>query len=307
MSTDQAQPLGEDEVREVQVMDQTLATIMRADIDVQIATAKAYPRSLKKFMDDAMTMATFSVEIAEDCTYDLTRGNKSITGKSVRLAEIIFSNYGNCRVGARVVGNDGKHVTAQGVFHDLEKNVHVTIEVKRSILQHEWKNGHKTGRMILMNEDMQTMVGNGACSVAYRNATFKGIPVAIVNTIWDAAKKVARGTLATLVERRDKAVQYFHEMQITDERICTALGVQKIEDIGLDQLSRLSGMRSAIKNKEASLDEVFPLPDDDAKKKAEKATKATADKLNKTGNGIKDAVDKIRTDLKNSEGGAPQP
>src|SRR5580700_1156618 len=97
---------------EIKLVDSNeLGIIIRAEMDTQIITAKQYPRSLKIFMDKALSMATLNEDIAASCGYAVPRGSKAMEGKSVRLAEIICSCYGNIRSGARVIANDGKTVT----------------------------------------------------------------------------------------------------------------------------------------------------------------------------------------------------
>lgn len=272
---------------EAKQTDVTLATMMRADLDVQISTAKAYPRSIKRFVDKALSLATVSVEVADKCNYAVPRGDKVIQGPSVRLAEIIFSTYGNLRVGARVVMNDGRWVTAQGICHDLESNVSMTIEVKRSIMQNEYefkevdgkRKRVRTGRMIQMNDDMQTLVGNVACSIAYRNAIFKVVPKASWSSVYEAALLVAKGDATTLVTRRDAALKYFHDLKVTDEQICMRLDVERVEDIDLEKLVLLRGFASAIKNQEASMEGIFPPIKPPTEPKGTAATKAAEAKL----------------------------
>jgi hypothetical protein len=225
-----------------------LELITKAEIDVQISTAKAFPRSIKQFIDKAMSIATVNENVAASCAYALPRGGKSLEGPSVRLAEIVASSYGNIRTGARVISNDGKIITAQGICHDLETNSSVTVEVQRRITGKDGKT---------FNEDMQVVTGNAACAIAFRNAVFKEIPFALVTDIYDAAKAVAKGTAATLPLRREKAVSYFKELGVKDKQICEVLGVKKIEDIDLDKLSILSGMRTAYKSNESTLEELF--------------------------------------------------
>jgi hypothetical protein len=261
-----------------QINNDALYLLTKAEVDVQISTAKAFPRSLKMFLDKAMSMATLSEDIAASCSYSLPRGGKSLDGPSVRLAEIVCSSYGNIRAGARVIANDGKTITAQGVCHDLETNNSVTVEVKRSILQHEYKDGKKTGRLTTMKEDMQVVTGNAACAIAYRNAVFKVVPAALVQDVYDKAKEVARGTAETLVKRRDKAVEYFRSLKVTDAQICEALELKRIEDIDLDKLSTLTGIKAAIKNGEATMQSIFFSGEVEAdKKKSERLTALLAD------------------------------
>ena len=238
-----------------------LSQITKAEIDTQISTAKAYPRSIKMFLDKAMSMATITEDIAASCSYSLPRGNKSLDGPSVRLAEIVCSSYGNIRAGARVIENDGKTITAQGICHDLETNYCATVEIKRSILQNEYKNGSKTGRMITMNEDMQVVTGNAACAIAYRNAVFKVVPSALIANIYDTARQVAKGTAETLVARRTKAIEWLKSQSITEKQICDVLEIKKVEDIDLDKLAILTGMRSMVKNGESTLQELFQKPE----------------------------------------------
>jgi hypothetical protein len=244
------------------VVESSLSLITKAEIDIQISTAKAFPRSLKMFIDRAMSMATVSESVAESCSYALPRGGKSLEGPTVRLAEIICSSYGNIRAGARVIANDGKTVTAQGVCHDLETNYCVTVEVKRSILQNEYKKDAsgksvRTGNMIPMNEDMQVVTGNAACAIAYRNAVFKVVPSALVSDVYDKTKQVARGTEQTLPAKRKKALDYLHSIKVTDKQICEVLEIKKVEDIDLDKLDTLRGMVTLIKNGESTVKELF--------------------------------------------------
>ena len=102
-----------------------IEAIERANIDIQIATAKKYPRSLARVKNDILSTATLDEETAESCFYVLpARGNeggKPIQGASVRLAEIAVSCFGNIKAGARIISNDGNFVTAQGICHDVEK------------------------------------------------------------------------------------------------------------------------------------------------------------------------------------------
>lgn len=246
-------------VTAVQVVSQdALSLITKAEIDTQIATAKAFPRSLKMFIDRAMSMATLNEDIAASCAYSLPRAGSTLDGPSVRLAEIVVSAYGNIRSGARVVANDGKTITAQGICHDLETNNCVTVEVKRRIT-------NKKGETF--NEDMQVVTGNAACAIAFRNAVFKVVPAALCQNIYEKAREVARGTAETLVVRRDKAVQYFNSVGINNDKICKILAIKKIEDIDLDKLSTLTGMRAAIKNGEATVKSILEGSETVAEKK----------------------------------------
>ena len=225
-----------------------VAMIIKAELDVQLVTARAFPRSMKQFIDRALSMATLNEDVAASCSYSLPRAGKAIDGPSVRMAEIIVSSFGNIRSGARVIANDGKTITAQGICHDLETNNCVTVEVKRRITGRD-------GRTF--NEDMQVVTGNAACAIAFRNAVFKVVPAALCAEIYEKAKEVAKGTAETLIVRRNKAIEYFHSLKVTDKQICDVLEIKKIEDIDLEKLSTLTGMKAALKNGEATIQSLF--------------------------------------------------
>jgi len=230
------------------VSEQALSLITKAEIDCQISTAKAFPRSITQFLSKALSIATVNEEVAMSCSYSVPRQGKAIEGPSVRLAEIVCSAYGNVRSGARVIANDGKTITAQGICHDLETNNCVTVEVKRKITNSSGKT---------YSEDMQVVTGNAACAIAFRNAVFKVIPFALVDGVYTKCKEVAKGTAETLPARREKALAYFKSQNITEKQICEVLEIKKVGDIDLDKLSVLQGFVSAVKNGESTLKDLF--------------------------------------------------
>jgi hypothetical protein len=226
-----------------------IESITRGEVDMQVSTAKRYPRSLQKFKQDALAMATLDAETAASCFYVLPRGGKNIEGPGVRLAEIVASCWGNLRCEARVVGEDGSFITAQGTAWDMERNVLVRMETQRRITD-------KNGRTF--NDDMKVVTGNAAASIAFRNAVFKVVPSSFTRAIYEAARQVAVGDARTLSDRREKVVQWFNKAGITTTRILAMLGKPGIEDVDLADLTTLTGVHTAIQEGSATLDDAFP-------------------------------------------------
>jgi hypothetical protein len=230
-----------------------LAVINASEIDQQVATAKKFPRSVKAFLSEARDLVTLSEEVAADCIFALPRGKTAdgkknfIEGPSVRFAEIIAHSWGNARCGSRPMGEEDKFVTAQGYFFDMEKNVATVTEVRRSIF----------GNYGRYKEDMIGVTVNAACSIARRNAALQGIPKAIWQTLYDEAKATAIGNAETLIARRTKTLQYFQKMKVTEEMLLACLDVKGIEDIGLDELTILRGIATAIKEGSTTVDKAF--------------------------------------------------
>lgn len=258
------------ETQQVQVIEVTaIEALQKAEVNTQIATAKQFPRSLKRFLVEAKDMATLNESIAAECIYCLPRDGKTIEGASARFAEIVLSSWGNSRAGARIVEESENYVTAQGFCHDLERNVAVTFEVRRKITG-------KSGKRF--SADMIGMTANAACSIAFRNAVLKSIPKAFWQDIYNAARQVIAGDAKTLQSRRDEAVKYITKMGITVEQICATLGVAGVEDIGADELVTLRGMATAIKEGDTTIDEAFGLVKKEDKA-AKKGTEGLKEKL----------------------------
>lgn len=242
------------EVMEMEVVEPSaLEAMERASIDVQISTAKKYPRVLSVVKAQMLSFATLDMETAAGCFFTLPArkggDGKPIQGPSIRMAEIAISTFQNLRAGARIISDDGKIITAQGVCHDLQNNVCISVEVKRRVTT-------RTGQRY--SDDMVVMTGNAACSIALRNATFRVVPLALVKPIYEAAKKVAIGDAKTLVTRRADAIAHFTKMGIDKSRILSTLGIPAVEDIDLDKLAILIGYANAIRDNETTIDEVFP-------------------------------------------------
>jgi hypothetical protein len=274
-----------------------LERIERAQIDTQIATAKQYPRKMSLVKKEMLELATLDQETAATCFYTLRRKNadgtmKVIEGPSARLAEIAANAFGNMYAVSRIIGNDGKMITAQAVCHDLQKNVRIGVEVKRRITG---RNGQT------FSEDMQVVTGNAACSIALRNAVFKVIPMALVKPIYDAAKKTAVGDSKTLADRRASAVAAFDKLGVSKERIFHTLQINGVEEIGLSQLEVLIGMHTAIKDGDSTIDEMFTNLDGNVKTPLFKASATSTDQTTEKPNPLIE-IRKLITESKLDEG-----
>lgn len=226
----------------------TISLLNKSEIDQQIATAHKYPRSIKRFRDEALAMVTLNENVAQECMYALPRDGKTIEGPSARFAEVIASAWGNSRAGARVVSDQGDFVTAQGVFHDLERNVAITYEVQRRITD---KNGRR------YKPDMIGVTANAACSIALRNAILKGVPKAFWSDMYDQARATAIGTVQTLANRRARAIAVLQKYGVTPQQIFELLEIEGEEDINVEHLTTLFGITTALKEGETTPEQAF--------------------------------------------------
>lgn len=239
----------------------------RAAIDMQISTAKAYPRNIKRSTENALVLVTMDLETAETCNYSIARGGKTLSGPSVHLAKILAQNWGNLRVDAKVVNIDSTHVTSESVCFDLENNLAIKTQVKRSILQNEYKwdeaqkKSVRTGKMIRMNNDMITVTGNAANSIALRNAVLSVIPRSVVDKVYKAAKSLIAGDVSDKTKLIARRTQIFNGLKdtysLTEKEILFAIGKAAIDHVTPDDLVDLIGIGQAIKDGDTTVDSAF--------------------------------------------------
>lgn len=229
-----------------------LDTIERANVDSQIATAKQYPRDLRRAINNSIAMATLDVPTAQSCGYALPRGGKPITGPSVHLAKLIVSNYGNIRAEAKVVQITDKQVISRGTCWDLENNVATAFEVRRSIVG-------RTGQRF--SDDMITVTGNAANSIAYRNAVFSVIPRAITDKVYQAAQHCITGDLSDedkIIARRKKCIDYFKdEFGITEQEVVMLCGKKTVNQIKAPEIALLLGITQSLTDGDTTVDELM--------------------------------------------------
>lgn len=234
-----------------------LEAINRSEVDVQIATAHRFPRDIERAKNRIQALACSTQDIAYNCFYHLERqdrqGNKSIIeGISVRLAEIIATSWGNLRVQARIIGNDGSFITAQGVCHDLETNVAVSVEVKRSIM----------GKFGTFSQDMQVVTGNAACAIAFRNAVGKVIPgVVIADIIKDIkAKSLEQIKKRGVPEQWKDCVAAFQPFGVGEVHLLSYVNKEKREEVTAEDIQTLAGVYNAINDGTSTADESIIKP-----------------------------------------------
>jgi len=249
------------ELTNVEVMPpNALEAITRGEIDMQIATAHQYPRSMAKFKQRALEMVSTDEDTASSCIYRRPVGKKKnektgrweeefAEGMSVRMAEIGAACYGNIRVGSMLVEQTERMVRCRGMCHDLENNVAASSECIESTVTKEGKP---------YSEGMRTVIAKSCLAKAGRDAFFKVVPRAIFKAIEEQARKVAIGDASTLGARRRKILDWLNKLAVDPKRVWQALGITGPDDIGLEQAETLTGIRTAIKDKEVTVDEAFP-------------------------------------------------
>jgi hypothetical protein len=232
--------------------------MVKAELDIMITTAKAYPRTVSQCVEYATELATMDEETAQSCFYCLPRKEKDgtkkeIKGPSIRLAEIMANSWGNIHAGTRILSNDGRHITAEGIAWDLQNNVKMSAENKISI-----RFGEKDGKGgYTANTDMQTVLSNAASAKALRNAIFKVIPRALVMRVMEKAMTFAIGDSKSINVKVQEIFDKLGKMGIDKQKILDYYDKKSLAEITSEEFKSLIGVGTAIKEGYLKPDEAF--------------------------------------------------
>lgn len=216
-----------------------------------IEAAQRHPRNLSACIDEAVTLVTMDQESAEECFYALPRGGKTITGPSIRLAEILQSSFRYMVADSWIVSVGRDTLTVGASATDLQKLTRVSAEVSRRIVD---RNGRR------FNADMIQTTTQAAVSIAIRNAIIRLIPDPIVRKVTRAAEETAAGGKGTHDEKVAAAVEYLNEKGVSTERILAALDVPSVDDILVSGLVVMRRAYQQVAKGEDSYARLFPEP-----------------------------------------------
>ena len=241
-----------------------------AVLDVQVATAKRYPRSVQRFQSDLESWATLNREASMECFYSLPRDNKTVIGPSVRFAELVQVAYGNIIVDSQIIDEGRESVIVSATARDLERNIASRAQVRRNIMTSA-KNGRPAKRY---GADMIATTIQAASAIARRNAIFQIVPKALWSSIYEKARKVAHGDLTNFVQRRNELAKALKEAGCDPINVKAALGGREIKDWTADDALALELKLRAIQSGETTAAQAFPDPRPDEPEQGRSAVRA---------------------------------
>jgi len=224
---------------DIQIIESNVAQMESAAIDIQISTAKAYPRVLSDVREKVLTLATIDQETAVSCHYAKPVGGKQIVGPSVRLAEIIVATYGNLRCKSYVVDEKLKSVTVRADAWDLESNSAISVEVTRSLM-------NKLGKRY--PDHLVITTSNAALAIAYRNAVYKIVPMSLFKDQTNKIKAVAAGSGKTLQQQAVDCVNAFADYKIDEKEFLQIANLRRLDDITVDDIIGMRSVYTSLKD-----------------------------------------------------------
>lgn len=256
------------EAVEMEVVPDAAAYVAKQDaalLDVQVSTAKQFPRSVQRFQSDLESWATLNQETAIECFFTLPRDGKQVVGPTIRFAELIQAAYGNIVVDSQIIEEGREFVVVNATCRDLERNIASRAQVRRNVLTREGKR-YKSSMI-------ETTI-MAASAIARRNAIFQVVPKALWLPIYEKARKVGLGNLENFETRRRNAVKGLREAGVDMGDVKAFLGGKDNKDITADELLVLELKLKAIQEKTLTPEAAFPAPRPERPEEGRSARKA---------------------------------
>lgn len=233
-------------------------TLLR--LDQLGSVARLARRDIAESFQEARAMVHLDKAAAESCTYSLPRGGKTITGPSVRLAEIMHAAWGNITVSidSFTVEHDQTSgrvsVKVWGWALDAQKNNAVQSFESASVFP---KKDGRGGYKPVSDDDIANAIDR-ARAMLYRDLIFKVIPKAYTNVIHSEAIGVALGGAVDLATKVDRVLERFRKAWGVPENAILAY-LRKPNRTTLDSgdVEQLMGLGTAIKEGHTTIEAVF--------------------------------------------------
>lgn len=290
--------MSEGEGRPLELVEPQMSLVQQqehAALDVQVTTAKTYPRSVQEFQADLEAWCTLSADVADECFFSKPQGGSNIIGPSIRFAELVQAAYKNLNVDAKVVGEDDGHVILEATCRDMERNIASRSQVRRSIIG---RNGQRYQQSVVDNTI------NAGMAIARRNVLFQVVPKALWQPIWQKARAVALGDAETFSARRTAILGELRTLGVNMENVKHFLGGSQPKDIDADELLMLRLKLKAIKAKEVTIEVAFAAPTKPDPEAAKESVTAAGQALKKANNGAPSAEEQAEIlEREREEGG----
>lgn len=251
--------LDEKEISGGLVVEQTRAV---QEVQASIIIAKKFPRDMNVVYTRIME-ACKRTSLAEKSVYQYPRGGAVISGPSIRLAEMIAQNYGNLDFGIREVERRNGSSKAISYCWDKETNTRKVLEFEVEHTIEAGKKGAKFKKKLTDPRDIYELVANNG-SRRMRSCILAIIPGDIIDDAVKACKNtIAKGNGEPIEDRIRKMVVKFKELGVSQQMIEERLG-HGAELITLDQIVDLTGIYTAIRDKQSKRSDFFNFIEDQA-------------------------------------------
>lgn len=235
-------------------MMEVASTRAAQEVQAAMVIAKRFPRDEQAAFQRIMQACKRKM-LAEVSQYAYPRGGQTVTGPSIRLAEVLAQSWGNMACGTiELEQRDGESVMMSYAW-DLETNTRCdkvfSVPHKR-----DTRNGQKS---LTDSRDVYELTANmGARRL--RACILAVIPGDIVEAaVAECDKTMKNGNSEPLADRVRKMVGAFADIAVTIDMIEKRLG-HRVDVLSESELVQLRKVYQSIKDNMASREQFFDMP-----------------------------------------------
>jgi hypothetical protein len=234
-----------------------------AEVKAQVLMARQFPRDPRASMERILRECD-RPSLAEQATYSFPRAKETVTGPSIRLAEMLARNWGNCTFGMEVLDRrKDEYGVGQSIIRafawDLETNTYISRQFE---LKH-WRQTRAGGYKITDDRDIYELEANMA-SRRMRACILQMLPGDVTQSAVDKCRLTLSGALSEMMkdpaQKRNmmiKTAKVFEKMGISKADLEVYLGV-KFDDWGADQALKLKEVKNSLDDGIQSIGDIFP-------------------------------------------------
>lgn len=184
-----------------------------AEVQASLVIAKQFPRNPIDAYDRVMN-ACQRPGLAQSAVYSYARGGTSVTGPSIRLAEMLAQNWGNIQYGIRELSSENGESTVEAFAWDVETN---TRQTKVFQVPHIRYTRQGTKKLTDPRDIYELVANNGARRL--RACILGVIPGDVVDAAVDQCEKTIHASADTSPEGVQKLIKAFEQFGVSKDDI----------------------------------------------------------------------------------------
>ncbi|MBQ3326536.1 MAG: hypothetical protein IJG86_01960 [Clostridia bacterium] len=238
-----------------------------ASVKAQVLMAKQFPR------DPAYAMSRILEEckrptLAEHATYSFPRGKETVTGPSIRLAEVMARNFGNMTFGYEVLErrpSQGKTLGTAGssIIRAYAWDLETNLLIDRQFEVKHWRSTRSGGYTITDDRDIYELEANMSAR-RIRACILQMIPGDVTDAAVAACRKTASSGVIEMManpESRAKLIntmlRIYSKMGVNQDDLEDALNA-KVDNWTADHMLKLKEMKNSLEDGTVTLGDYFP-------------------------------------------------
>lgn len=249
------------------------------EIQAAVVMAKRFPRNQvaaeKRILDACLRKG-----LAEASQYSFPRGKETVSGPSIRMAEMMAQNWGNLDFG--IIELDRANGVSQMMSYcwDLETNVRQTRVFSIKHIRETKRGSYK----LTDERDIYELTANQGAR-RLRACILASIPADIIEEALKACDKTMLGNDAKrpMKERITDMVKFFERFSVTQEHIEKYVGHPlTVDRVTETEMLNLKKICAALKDNHAHASDYFDIPKPDQQKEVPALQRAVEETLKNT-------------------------